>query len=99
MKTHADFKRALQTEGVRVITLSLAKGFTDNPRLWVGMERLVKKADTTGAYLVVPEDMDKPTNGSFLGYDKASDWAIEGDTVVNTKYGYAYRIVLPEGVK
>jgi len=96
MKTHADFKRALQTKGVRVVTLSLASGFNNTNRLWVGMERVVKKADTTGAYLVVPEDMDKPTNGSFLGYDKASDWVIAEDTVTNIKYGYSYRIVLPQ---
>jgi len=97
MKTHADFKRALQTKGVRVITLSLAKGFTNSHRLWVGMERVVKKADTTGAYLVSPEDMDKPTRGSFLEYGKASEWAIEGDTVTNLEVGYSYRVVLPEG--
>ena len=97
MKTHADFKRALQTEGVRVITLSLAKGFENSNRLWVGMERVVKKADTTGAYLVLPEDMDKNTNGSFLGYGKASEWAIEGDMVANLEAGYSYRIVLPKG--
>jgi hypothetical protein len=61
------------------------------------MERVVKKADTTGAYLVLPEDMDKPERGSFLGYGKASEWAIEGDIVANLEAGYSYRIVLPEG--
>jgi hypothetical protein len=96
MKTHADFKRALQTKGVRVITLALANNAPDSKRLWVGMERLVKKADTTGVYLVAPEDLEAPTNGSFLGYDKASDWVISGDTVTNIKVGYSYRIVLPE---
>jgi len=96
MKTHADFKRALQTKGVRVITLATATNAPDTKRVWVGMERVVKKADTTGVYLVLPEDMDKPTNGSFLGYDKASEWAIEGDTATNLKFGYSYRLVLPE---
>jgi len=98
MKTHADFKRALQTEGVRVITLALASGFVDNDRLWVGMEREVKKADTVGAYLVKVGETNN-TRGSFLDYGKASEWTINGDTAVNIKYGYAYRIVLPEGVK
>jgi hypothetical protein len=96
MKTHADFKRALQTKGVRVITLATAYNAPDSKRVWVGMERLVKKANTTGVYLVMPEDIDKPNNGSFLDYDKASDWVIEGDTATHLEVGYSYRIVLPE---
>jgi hypothetical protein len=99
MKTHADFKRALQTEGVKVETLALAYGFADSPasikegRLRVGMVRFVNKYDTTGVYL--KESEDEQGRGSFLGYDKAADWVFTEDTATNTQFGYAYRIILP----
>ena len=99
MKTLADFKRALQTPGVKLETLSLAYGFTDSPasiqegRLRVGMIRYVNKYDTTGVYL--KENEGEQGRGSFLGYDKAADWVFTEDTATNTVYGYAYRIILP----
>jgi len=103
MNTHADFKRALQTKGVRVETLALAYGFTNSPasiqegRLRVGMVRFVNKYDTTGVYL--KESEDERGNGSFLGYDKAADWVFTQDTATNKQYGYAYRIILPAKVE
>ena len=92
MKTHADFKRALQTEGVRVETLAIVQGIPAG-RLRVGMLRCVNKYDTTGVYL--KESEDEQGRGSFLGYDKAADWVFTEDTATNTQFGYAYRIILP----
>jgi hypothetical protein len=92
MKTHADFKRALQTEGVRVETLAIVQGIPAG-RLRVGMVRFVNKYDTTGVYL--KESEDEQGRGSFLGYDKAGDWVFTEDTATNKQYGYAYRIILP----
>jgi hypothetical protein len=92
MKTHADFKRALQTEGVRVETLAIVQGIPAG-RLRVGMVRFVNKYDTTGVYL--KESEDEQGRGSFLGYDKAADWVFTEDTATNTQFGYAYRIILP----
>ena len=92
MKTLADFKRALQTEGVRVETLAIVQGIPAG-RLRVGMVRFVNKYDTTGVYL--KESEDEQGRGSFLGYDKAADWVFTQDTATNTVYGYAYRIILP----
>jgi hypothetical protein len=92
MKTHADFKRALQTEGVRVETLAIVQGIPAG-RLRVGMVRFVNKYDTTGVYL--KESEDEQGRGSFLGYDKAGDWVFTEDTATNTQFGYAYRIILP----
>ena len=97
--THADFKRALKTEGVRLETLALAYGFSNSPasmqegRLWVGMIRFVHKADTTGVYL--KQTADEPGRGSFLGYDKASDWVFTGDIATNKVYRYSYRVLMP----
>jgi hypothetical protein len=99
MNTLADFKRALQTEGVKLETLALAYGFTNSPasiqegRLRVGMVRYVNKCDTTGVYL--KENEGDQGRGSFLGYDKAGDWVFTEDTATNTKWGYAYRILMP----
>ena len=92
MKTHADFKRALQTEGVRVETLAIVQGIPAG-RLRVGMVRFVNKYDSTGVYL--KESEDEQGRGSFLGYDKAGDWVFTEDTATNTQFGYAYRIILP----
>ena len=92
MKTHAEFKRALQTKGVRVETLAIVQGIPAG-RLRVGMVRFVNKYDTTGVYL--KESEDEQGRGSFLGYDKAADWVFTEDTATNTQFGYAYRIILP----
>lgn len=92
MKTLADFKRALQTEGVKVETLAIVSGIPAG-RLRVGMVRFVSKYDTTGVYL--KENEGEQGRGSFLGYDKAGDWVFTEDTATNTKWGYAYRIILP----
>ena len=94
MKTLADFKRALQTEGVKVETLALANGATTSTRLRVGMVRFVNKYDTTGVYL--KENAEDEGRGSFLGYDKASDWVFEGDVATNKVVGYSYKILMPE---
>jgi len=92
MHTLADFKRALQTEGVKVETLAIVSGIPTG-RLRVGMVRYVNKYDTTGVYL--KENEGEQGRGSFLGYDKAGDWVFTEDTATNTKWGYAYRIILP----
>ena len=92
MHTLADFKRALQTEGVKVETLTIVSGIPAG-RLRVGMVRYVNKYDTTGVYL--KENEGEQGRGSFLGYDKAGDWVFTEDTATNTKWGYAYRIILP----
>lgn len=92
--THADFKRALQTPGVKVKTLALAKGheLLGSGRLKVGDIRTVRKADTTGVYLIHEGDTGR---GSFLGYDKARDWVFDGDIASNPSVGYAYQIIFP----
>ena len=92
MKTLADFKRVLQTEGVKLETLAIVSGIP-NGRLRVGMVRYVNYYDTTGVYL--KESSDEQGRGSFLGYDKAGDWVFTEDTATNTVYGYAYRVILP----
>lgn len=93
MKTLADFKRVLQSEGVKLETLSLANGVKGG-RLRVGMVRFVNKYDTVGVYL--KENPEDEGRGSFLDYGKASEWVFEGDTATNIKFGYAYRIIKPE---
>jgi hypothetical protein len=107
MKTHADFKRVLQMEGTRLETLSLAHGFASLPasvqkgRLYVGQIRFINKADTTGVYL--KETPEEAGNGSFLGYDKASDWKFENTVgedgranyVATHTMGMSYRIIYP----
>lgn len=92
IKTHADFKRALSTKGTRLTTLALAYGLIEG-RIKIGATRHIRKADTTGVYLVTDEELDKPTNGSFLAFDKASDWKFDGDIATNTKFGYSYQVV------
>ena len=93
IKTHADFKRALSTKGTRLTTLALATGMKEG-RIKIGATRNIRKADTTGVYLVTDEELDKPTNGSFLAFDKASNWKFEGDIATNTEIGYSYRVIL-----
>lgn len=97
MKTHADMKRALQAQGTRLETLALVN--TNFPalsngtaRLNVGDIRYINKWDTTGVYLKKDSDTTN-TRGSFLGYDKASDWTIDGD-VITHKLGMSYRVIL-----
>jgi len=98
IKTHADFKRLLATKGVRLTTLALANGMKEG-RIKLGATRNIRKADTTGVYLVTDEELDKPTNGSFLGFDKASNWTFNGYIATHT-LGMSYAIVLPtEGEK
>ena len=96
IKNHADFKRQLSTKGTRLTTLSLAFNMQEG-RIKIGATRHIRKADTTGVYLVTDEELDKPTNGSYLAFDKASDWKFEGDIATNTKFGYSYRVLLTEG--
>lgn len=90
MKTLADFKRALQTEGVQLETLALANGVKGG-RLNVGDIRPVIEWDTTGVYL---KTEGGSVRGSFLGYDKASDWVFTEDTATH-KCGLSYRVLLP----
>lgn len=94
IKNHADFKRALSTKGTRLTTLALANGAVEG-RIKIGATRHIRKADSTGVYLVTDEELGKPTNGSKLDFDKASDWTFNGDIATNTKFGYSYRVVLP----
>jgi hypothetical protein len=91
IKNHAEFKRLLKTPGVQLETLSLAK-FVKAGRISVGQIRKINKADTTGVYLAMPGDTGR---GSFLGYDKASDWEFSGDVATNTVVGYSYRVIMP----
>ena len=92
---HAHFKRILQGGKVKLETLALARGFNALPpsvqegRLYVGMVRYIKKADTTGVYLALEGDESR---GSFLGYDKAKDWVFNGNIATNTKFGYSYKL-------
>lgn len=91
MKTLADFKRALQSEGTKLETLTLANNVKGGGRLRVGMIRFVNKWDTTGVYL--KENESDEGRGSFLGYDKASDWQFDGDIARNIKWGYSYKVI------
>lgn len=89
IKNHAHFQRLLKSGNVKVEIVKLANNAVGG-RLWVGMVRHVQKADTTGVYLQLEGDDSK---GSFLGYDKASDWIFEGNIAKNTKFGYAYKLI------
>ena len=93
IKNHADFKRQLSTKGTRLTTLALANGMKEG-RIKIGATRHIRKADTTGVYLVTDEELNKPTNGSKLDFDKASDWSFEGDIATNKVFGYSYRVLL-----
>jgi len=90
MKTLADFKRVLQTEGVKLETLALAN-FISRGRLKVGDIRPVIERNTVGVYLATEGGS---VRGSFLGYDKASDWTFTEDTATH-KCGLSYRVLLP----
>ena len=92
MKTLADFKRALKTEGTKLETLALAN-YVSEGRLRVGMIRFVNIYNTTGVYL--KEKPEEEGRGSFLGWDKSSDWVFDNDVATNIKYGYSYRVIQP----
>jgi hypothetical protein len=89
IQNHAHFKRILKEGKVKLETLSLTN-LVSGGRLYVGMVRYIKKADTTGVYLAQEGDEGR---GSFLAYDKASDWVFEGNVAKNTKFGYSYKLL------
>ncbi len=97
IKTHAEFKRILSTKGVKLTTLALANNMLEG-RIKIGATRHIRKADTTGIYLVTDEELDKPTRGSFLGFDKASDWNFNG-YIATHSLGMSYQIILPGEAK
>lgn len=88
---HADFKRVLQMKGTRLQTLALANPISGG-RLYVGQIRYISKFDTTGVYL--KESPEEEGRGSFLGYDKASDWTFEAN-IATHRLGMSYRIIYP----
>ena len=90
---HAEFKRLLSTPGVQLETLALAANVTSG-RLYVGQVRPVVEANTTGVYLATPNGS---VRGSFLGFDKASDWQFQADTATH-KCGLSYRLLMPSEV-
>jgi hypothetical protein len=92
IKSHADFKRLLSKPDTRLETLALAN-LISGGRLQVGQIRKITKADTTGVYLQVEGEEGR---GSFLGFDKASNWTFTGD-VATANWGGSYRIILREG--
>jgi hypothetical protein len=89
IKNHAHFKRLLSAQGTQLETLALANEISGG-RLQVGQIRKVTKADTTGVYLQL-EGVEG--RGSFLGFDKASDWTFDGD-VATASWGGSYRVIL-----
>lgn len=91
IKNHAEFKRLLSKPGTRLETLALAN-FVSGGRLEVGQVRKITKADTTGVYLQV-EGVEG--RGSFLGFEKASDWTFAGD-IATAGWGGSYRVILEE---
>lgn len=93
LNTLADFKRALNTKGVQLETLSLAN-HVSRGRLHVGQIRPVISADTTGVYLATEGGSFR---GSFLGYGKASEWIFNGDIATNV-CGLSYRVLMPVSV-
>lgn len=94
IKSHADFKRSL-TQGAKLTTLALASGMKEG-RIKIGATRTVRQADTTGVYLVTTEEQGTTARGSFLGFDKASDWTFEGNKATH-KYGMSYLLLEGEG--
>lgn len=92
MKTLADFKKALKTEGVKLETLSLAN-YATGGTLRVGMIRFVTIHNTVGVYL--KEDPEEKGRGSFLDWGKASEWVFDNDIAINIEYGYSYRVIQP----
>jgi hypothetical protein len=88
MNTHAEVKRALQADGTKLETLALATGFTGG-RLNIGDIRYISKANSVGVYLKKDGEQG---SGSFLDYDKAADWTIDGD-VITHRLGMSYRVL------
>ena len=91
IKSHAEFKRILSTKGTSLTTLALAHGMKEG-RIKIGATRHIRKADTTGVYLVTDEELNLPTNGSFLGFDRASNWSFNGDIATHVM-GMSYQVV------
>ena len=91
IKNHADFKRRLSSKDTRLVTLALCHGKPEG-KIKLGATRHVKYFDTTGVYLATPEELDSPTKGSFLGFDKASDWTFEGDIATHV-LGMKYHVL------
>ena len=89
INNHAHFKRLLSAQGTKLETLVLANHVSGG-RLQVGQIRRITKADTTGVYLQL-EGVEG--RGSFLGFDKASDWTFNGD-VATASWGGSYRVIL-----
>lgn len=89
IQNHAHFKRILKEGKVKLETITLANNVSGG-RLRVGMVRYIKKADTTGVYLAEEGDEGR---GSFLGYDKASDWVFNGNIAKNITFGYSYKLI------
>ena len=87
IKNHAHFKRILQEGKVKLEILKFTN--LSNSRFYVGLVRSIRKADTTGVYLVAEGD---DSRGSFLAYDKAKDWVFDGDMATSTTYGYSYKL-------
>jgi len=92
MKTLTDFKKALRTEGTKLEILTLANGVQGGP-LKVGMVRFVNIHNSVGVYL--KEKAEDKGRGSFLDWGKASEWVFDNDVAKNTKYGYSYRVIMP----
>lgn len=87
IKNHAHFKRILQEGKVKLEILKFTN--LSNSRFYVGLVRSIRKADTTGVYLIAEGDESR---GSFLAYDKAKDWVFDGDIATSTTYGYSYKL-------
>ena len=87
IKNHAELKRVLK-EGVSLETLALATGVAQG-RARVGVIRVITKADTTGVYLQT-EGIEG--RGSFLGFDKASNWTFAGDVITHSA-GMSYKVL------
>jgi hypothetical protein len=88
IKNHAHFKNILKQGKVKLEILKLAN-HTSEGRLHVGLVRSIRKANTTGVYLITEGD---ESQGSFLDYDKAKDWVFDNDVATNTKFGYSYKL-------
>ena len=90
IKNHAHFKRLLSAPGTQLETLALVHWAKGEGLIKLGQTRKVTKADTTGVYL---ETEGIAGRGSFLAFDKASDWTFNGD-VATASWGGSYRVIL-----
>jgi len=94
MNTLADLKHEL-TLGTKVETLSMSRYIVNLPnaqrRVNVGQIRTVVKVQSGGVWLTeFPEH--GTIGGSFMDWEKAGNWAIDGDYFTNID-GRQYRIV------